>query len=79
MHAVGVPIRFPDDSVFGAVSMSAPASRRSGERFRSVVPELVMGIANLIEVTLETAQCDGCPASTSSQKLQREYTAVELP
>ncbi|ELZ17035.1 MULTISPECIES: IclR family transcriptional regulator [Natrinema] len=59
MRAVGVPIRVPDGSIFGAVSMSAPASRLKGERFRSEVPELVMETANLIEVNLETAQRDG--------------------
>ncbi|WP_049922920.1 IclR family transcriptional regulator [Halopiger djelfimassiliensis] len=59
MRAVGAPIRAPDGTVLGAVSVTAPTSRLKGDRFRSEVPEIVMETANLIEVNLETAQFDG--------------------
>ncbi|RBI59515.1 IclR family transcriptional regulator [halophilic archaeon] len=54
MRSIGAPIRGVDGDVCGAVSVTAPTSRLSGERFQSEIPELVMQAANIIEVNLET-------------------------
>lgn len=58
MRAVGAPILDSDETVVGAVSVTAPTSRLSDDRFRSEMPKRVIEAANLIEVTLETAQLD---------------------
>lgn len=58
MRAVGAPVLGPDETVVGAVSVTAPTSRLKGDRFRSEMPEQVMETANLIEVNLETARFD---------------------
>jgi DNA-binding IclR family transcriptional regulator len=58
MRSVGVPIRGIDGDVCGAVSVTGPAARLTGERFESELPDLVMQTANLIEVNLETAAFD---------------------
>ncbi|EMA04696.1 IclR family transcriptional regulator [Haloferax denitrificans] len=55
MRSVGAPVRGVDGAVCGAVSVTAPTSRLSGERFETEVPELVTETANLIELNLETA------------------------
>ncbi|ELZ97012.1 transcriptional regulator [Haloferax mucosum ATCC BAA-1512] len=54
MRSIGAPIRGVDGDVSGAVSVTAPTSRLSGERFHTEIPELVMQAANIIEVNLET-------------------------
>ncbi|WP_396613741.1 IclR family transcriptional regulator (plasmid) [Haloferax sp. S1W] len=53
-RSIGAPIRGVDGDVCGAVSVTAPTSRLSGERFQTEIPELVMQTANIIEVNLET-------------------------
>ncbi|QOS12773.1 transcriptional regulator [Haloferax sp. Atlit-4N] len=58
MRSIGAPIRGVDGDVCGAVSVTAPTSRLSGDRFRSEIPELVMQAANIIEVNLETTTFD---------------------
>ncbi|NUB91331.1 IclR family transcriptional regulator [Haloterrigena sp. SYSU A558-1] len=58
LRAVGAPIIDSDESVVGAVSLTAPTSRLKGDRFESEIPELVMETANLIEVNLETMTFD---------------------
>ncbi|ELY96503.1 IclR family transcriptional regulator [Natrialba chahannaoensis JCM 10990] len=58
MRAVGAPVLGPDETVVGAVSVTAPTSRLKDERFRTEMPEQVMETANLIEVNLETARFD---------------------
>lgn len=58
LRAVGAPIVDSNESVIGAVSLTAPTSRLKGERFESEIPELVMETANLIEVNLETMTFD---------------------
>ncbi|WP_049967038.1 IclR family transcriptional regulator [Natrinema thermotolerans] len=55
MRSVGTAITGPDAGVCGAISVTAPTSRLSGEYFESEIPELVMEAANIIEVNLETA------------------------
>ncbi|AFK19852.1 IclR family transcriptional regulator [Haloferax mediterranei ATCC 33500] len=53
-RSIGAPVRGVDGDICGAVSVTAPTSRLSGERFQTEIPELVMQTANIIEVNLET-------------------------
>ena len=55
MRSVGAVVQGIEDDVAGAISVTAPKSRLSGNRFTSEIPELVMQAANIIEVNLETA------------------------
>ncbi|ELY72321.1 Transcriptional regulator IclR [Natrinema pallidum DSM 3751] len=55
MRSVGTAITGTDATVCGAISVTAPTSRLSGDYFESEIPELVMEAANIIEVNLETA------------------------
>lgn len=55
MRSVGTAVTGPDAAVCGAISVTAPTSRLSGDYFESEIPELVMEAANIIEVNLETA------------------------
>ncbi|MGM0398231.1 MAG: IclR family transcriptional regulator [Halobacteriota archaeon] len=58
MRSVGAVVRGIEDDVAGAISVTAPKRRLSGDRFHTTVPELVMQAANIIEVNLETAVMD---------------------
>lgn len=55
MRSIGAPIQHTDTGVCGAISVTAPMSRLSGEHFHTEIPELVMEAANIIELNLETA------------------------
>lgn len=55
LRAVGVPIRFDDGTVFGAISVSGPAHRFQNEYFYEELPELLLGAANEIELNLKYA------------------------
>lgn len=52
LRAVGAPITNPNGAVLGALSISGPTSRLTGERFRTEVPEMVVSTANIIEVNI---------------------------
>lgn len=52
VRAVAAPI-IQDNTVHGAISLSAPTSRMRGERFSTTVPERVVDSANVIEVNLQ--------------------------
>ncbi|WP_336036199.1 IclR family transcriptional regulator [Halobacterium yunchengense] len=54
IRAVGAPILGPGGEVFGALSVSAPASRLQGERFTEEFPRVVKEYVNVIEVNLQT-------------------------
>ncbi|MCU4751368.1 IclR family transcriptional regulator [Halobacteria archaeon AArc-curdl1] len=54
IRAVGAPIRGPDGGVRGAVSVTAPTSRLSGDRFNEEIPAMVTRTANVIEINLAT-------------------------
>jgi len=56
MRSVGTVIRTPEADVRGAISVTAPTSRLSGEDFQTEMPELVMQAANIIEVNLQTSE-----------------------
>jgi len=55
LRAVGAPIRSPDDTVVGALSVSGPTTQLSGERLRTELPEAVRTAANMIEVNIDKA------------------------
>ncbi|MFC4248389.1 IclR family transcriptional regulator [Natribaculum luteum] len=52
LHAVGVPITDEDGVAVGALSLSAPAKRLRGERFDEEMPNLLLGVANEIEINM---------------------------
>ena len=52
LHAVGAPIRNEDDIAIGAISVSGPARRLTGEKFTSEIPELLLEATSDIEVDL---------------------------
>ena len=53
LRAVGVPVRFDDESVLGAISVSGPAHRFRDEYFREELPDLLLGAANELELNLK--------------------------
>jgi len=55
MRSVGAPIQGVDGTVCGAISVTAPKMRLSGEYLCSDLPEFVMEAANIIEINLESA------------------------
>ncbi|WP_123538642.1 IclR family transcriptional regulator [Halosimplex salinum] len=52
VRCVAAPIT-TDNTVVGAVSVSAPKSRMNGERFEETIPSEVLSTANIIEVNLQ--------------------------
>ncbi len=50
LRCVSVPITDVNDNVLGAVSVSGPAARLEGERFREEIPELLLRAKNVIEM-----------------------------
>jgi DNA-binding IclR family transcriptional regulator len=54
MRAVGTSISVLDGEILGAVSLTSPISRMSGERFNKTVPEKIIHTANVIELNIET-------------------------
>lgn len=56
LHAVGVPIRGPDDRAIGALSISGPSRRLNGEFFRDDIASLLLGTANELELNVTDAR-----------------------
>lgn len=52
MRCIGAPILGQNDEVLGAVSVSAPTSRISNDRFENEIPQRVQSTANVIEVNM---------------------------
>jgi len=52
-RCVGAPIQEPDGTVLGAISVSGPESRVSGDFYREELPNLVSSAANVIEMNIE--------------------------
>jgi len=64
LKAVAVPILGPDGAVVGALSISGPAHRMKGDWFSEEIPDLLLGTANELELTITYADfVDGRPAS----------------
>ncbi len=52
LRSVGAPVRAADDSVIGAISVSGPANRLKGPRYREEIPDMLLGVVNEIELTI---------------------------
>lgn len=52
LRAVGAPILGADDDVVGAISVSAPTHRLTGDLYESEFPDLVRGATNEIELNI---------------------------
>lgn len=52
LHAVGVPVTGPNERVIGGLSVSGPSHRLTGKRFDSVLPSLLLGTANELELNI---------------------------
>lgn len=50
IRCVAAPVVVEEADLYGAVSVTAPRSRVRGERIEETLPELVTGVANVIEV-----------------------------
>lgn len=56
LNAVGVPVRDASGDVLGALSVSGPSHRVKGERLEVEIPDLMLGMANEIELNLAYPQ-----------------------
>lgn len=56
LNAVGTAVERPDGRVLGALSVAAPAHRLKGTRFKEEIPDLVLGVANELELNVEYAK-----------------------
>lgn len=52
LHAVGVAVTGPEERVIGALSVSGPSHRLSGEWFENDLPTLLLGAANELELNI---------------------------
>lgn len=52
LRCVAAPIKDFEGDVLGAISLSGPTSRMSGDRFREEIPEMVTNSANIIEINV---------------------------
>lgn len=50
LRCVAAPVRHPTGDIQGAISISGPTTRFTGERFDGELPEIVRGAANVIEL-----------------------------
>jgi DNA-binding IclR family transcriptional regulator len=55
VRSVASPVFF-DDEVVGAVSVSGPANRLRGERYRRELPDLILGAANELELKMQSTR-----------------------
>ncbi|WP_266082780.1 IclR family transcriptional regulator [Haladaptatus caseinilyticus] len=53
LRAVGTPIQPHEDEPIGAISFSGPAHRLTGDWFDEEIPNIVLGVANEIELDLK--------------------------
>jgi len=53
LHAVGVPIKKDTDQVIGALSVSGPSNRLQGDVLMEEIPELLLGVANELELKIK--------------------------
>ncbi|ADB63203.1 transcriptional regulator, IclR family (plasmid) [Haloterrigena turkmenica DSM 5511] len=50
LHCVAAPVMAGEDEVLGAVSLSRPLSRMTGDQFKEEIPNMVTRSANVIEI-----------------------------
>lgn len=55
LRGVGVAVCRPDGSVYGSLSVSGAANRLSGDRFTEEIPNILLGMANELEINIEYA------------------------
>jgi len=56
LRCIGAPVQSKtDDRVIGAVSLSGPVSRFTGDRFRETLPQKVLDATNVIEIDLSSS------------------------
>lgn len=53
LRAVGVPVRSPDGTVFGSVSVSGTRSRLDDEMFYDELPAVIGNTANILEINAQ--------------------------
>lgn len=53
LKCVAAPITAPDGDVLGAISVSGPSSRMTGDRFTEEIPAMVTRSANVIEINTQ--------------------------
>jgi DNA-binding IclR family transcriptional regulator len=53
LRAIGVPVRAPDGTVFGSVSVSGTRSRLDDETFYNDLPAAVGNTANILEINAQ--------------------------
>lgn len=53
LNAVGTPVKRPDGRVLGALSVSGPAHRFKGAWFEEEITDLILGVANELELNIE--------------------------
>lgn len=52
LRCVAAPILTQSDDILGAVSVSGPVSRLSGDRFTEEIPEQILNTTNVIEINM---------------------------
>jgi DNA-binding IclR family transcriptional regulator len=52
LQCVAAPVLGRDDEVLGAISVAAPTTRLTGERFDEEIPELVLQATNVVEINI---------------------------
>ena len=52
LQCVAAPVLGRDDEVLGAISVAAPTTRLTDERFAKKIPELVLQAANVVEINI---------------------------
>ncbi|MGM0592073.1 MAG: IclR family transcriptional regulator [Halobacteriota archaeon] len=56
LHCVGVPVIGPNEDILGALSVAGPAHRMKGEWYESTIPDLILGMANEIELNIQYSE-----------------------
>lgn len=64
IRAVGAPVRLPNGKVLGALSISGAAHRLKGDRFRTELPDTVLGTANELELRIKMAMDPRTPRTS---------------
>lgn len=54
LRAIGIPVK-SDDEIIGAISVSGPSHRLTGEVFENEVPSFLLGISNELELRISYA------------------------